>query len=115
VTTRLSRPGLYPVKKRWDRRHDQHAAVSGGLSATGRATTCAALIIAGVFTAFVDSSQVVIKMLAIGLAASVLLDATVVRLLLVPAVMYLPGPRSWWLPGRLNRSCRPRTSSPPRR
>lgn len=94
---------LTRVKERWDRRHDQHAAVAGGLSATGRVITCAALIMASVFTAFVASDQVVIKMIAIGLASSVLLDATIVRLLLVPAVMYLLGARSWWLPRWLDR------------
>jgi RND superfamily putative drug exporter len=52
---------------------------------------------------FVTSSEVVIKQLSIGLAASVLIDATIVRLLLVPAVMYLFGPSSWWMPRWLGR------------
>ena len=56
-----------------------------------------------VFLSFVTSSQVVIKQLSIGLAASILIDATVVRLLLVPAVMYLFGTSSWWIPRWLDR------------
>ena len=56
-----------------------------------------------VFLSFVTSSQVVIKQLSIGLAASILIDATVVRLLLVPAVMYLFGTGSWWIPRWLDR------------
>lgn len=89
---------LTRVKEAWDASHDHHLAVARGLSSTGRVISCAALIMASVFTAFVGSTDVVIKMLAIGLASSVLLDATVVRLVLVPAVMYLLGPSSWWLP-----------------
>lgn len=94
---------LTRVKESWDRTHDQHRAVAGGLSSTGRVITCAALIMVSVFTAFVANNQVVIKMLAVGLASSVLLDATVVRLLLVPAVMYLLGKSSWWLPTWIDR------------
>jgi len=58
---------------------------------TGRVITCAALIMIAVFISFVTSTDVVIKQLAVGLAASILIDATVVRLLLVPSVMYLFG------------------------
>ena len=58
---------------------------------------------AGDFLSFVTSSQVVIKQLSIGLAASILIDATIVRLLLVPAVMYLFGTGSWWMPHWLDR------------
>jgi RND superfamily putative drug exporter len=67
------------------------------------AITGAALIMASVFIAFAASTQVVIKMLAVGLATSVLIDAVVVRLLLVPAVMYLLGDRCWWMPRWLDR------------
>ncbi|HUB71051.1 MAG TPA: MMPL family transporter, partial [Acidimicrobiales bacterium] len=95
---------LSRVKEQWDLTGDHRLAVARGLSATGRVITCAALIMASVFFAFVASSNVVVKQLAVGLSASVLLDATVVRLLLVPAVMYLLGTRSWWLPGWLDRS-----------
>ena len=94
---------LSRVKEHWDETHDQHLAVARGLSATGRVISCAALIMASVFMAFVTSSDVVIKQIAVGLAVSVVLDATIVRLLLVPAVMYLLGKWSWWLPSPLER------------
>jgi RND superfamily putative drug exporter len=94
---------LSRVKEHWDETGDQHLAVARGLSSTGRVITCAALIMASVFLAFVASGDVVIKQLAVGLSASVVLDATIVRLLLVPAVMYLLGRSSWWLPGWLDR------------
>jgi RND superfamily putative drug exporter len=94
---------LSRVKEIWDRKRDQHLAVAGGLSSTGRVISCAALIMIAVFLSFVTSNQVVIKQLSIGLAASILIDATVVRLLLVPAVMYLFGPASWWIPRWLDR------------
>ena len=94
---------LSRVKEIWDRKRDQHLAVAGGLSSTGRVISCAALIMIAVFLSFVTSNQVVIKQLSIGLAASILIDATIVRLLLVPAVMYLFGPASWWIPRWLDR------------
>lgn len=94
---------LTRVKEHWDATHDDRLAVARGLSSTGRVISCAALIMASVFAAFAASSDVVVKMLAVGLAASVVLDATVVRLLLVPAVMYLLGPSAWWVPRWLDR------------
>ncbi len=94
---------LSRVKETWDAHHDHGVAVASGLAATGRAITCAALIMARVFAAFVASTDVVIKMLAVGLAASVLIDATVVRLVLVPAAMNRLGPSCWWLPRWLDR------------
>ncbi len=94
---------LSRVKESYDRTRDAHGAVASGLASTARVITCAALIMVSVFVAFVGSSQVVVKMLAVGLASSVLIDATVVRLLLVPAVMNLLGDASWWLPRWLDR------------
>jgi RND superfamily putative drug exporter len=94
---------LSRVQEVWDRTRDHHFAVASGLSSTGRVISCAALIMIAVFLSFVTSSQVVIKQLSIGLAASILIDATVVRLLLVPAVMYLFGTGSWWIPRWLDR------------
>lgn len=94
---------LSRVKERWDSTGDNTAAVAGGLAATARVITCAALIMASVFISFVLSTNVVVKMLAVGLSASVLVDATVVRLVLVPATMTLLGSANWWLPGWLDR------------
>jgi len=94
---------LSRVQEAWDKTGDHHLAVARGLSSTGRVISCAALIMIAVFLSFVTSSQVVIKQLSIGLAASILIDATVVRLMLVPAVMFLFGTSSWWLPRWLDR------------
>ena len=94
---------LSRVKEAWDATHDNTEAVAAGLARTARVISAAALIMASVFIAFVSSSEVVIKMLAVGLAASVLIDATVVRLVLVPATMTLLGDANWWLPRWLDR------------
>ncbi len=94
---------LSRVKEAWDRTRDHQQAVATGLESTGRVITCAALIMIAVFISFVTSTDVVIKQLSVGLAVSVLIDATIVRLLLVPAVMYLLGTASWWLPGWLGK------------
>ena len=94
---------LSRVREEWDATHDNTAAVASGLARTARVISAAALIMVSVFIAFVGSSQVVIKMLAVGLAASVLIDATVVRLVLVPATKALLGKANWWLPGWLDR------------
>jgi len=94
---------LSRVKEAYDRTGDNTRAVASGLAATARVITCAALIMISVFLAFVGSTSVVIKMLAVGLAVSVLIDASVVRLLLVPATMTLFGRWGWWLPRWLDR------------
>jgi len=89
---------LSRVKEYWDETRNNGYAVAAGLASTARVITAAALIMVSVFSAFVTSNPVVIKMLALGLAASVLIDATVVRLLLVPAIMSILGNRSWYMP-----------------
>ncbi len=94
---------LSRVQEAWHRTGDNSRAVAAGLSETARVISSAALIMTSVFSAFVLSSQVVIKMIAVGLASSVLIDATIVRLLLVPAVMTLLGARAWWMPSWLQR------------
>lgn len=94
---------LSRVKESYDHSGDNTHAVATGLASTARVITCAALIMISVFTAFVASTSVVIKMLAIGLAASVLIDASVVRLVLVPATMTLFSKGSWWMPRWLDR------------
>jgi uncharacterized membrane protein YdfJ with MMPL/SSD domain len=80
--------------------------VAHGVEVTARVISCAALIMVSVFAAFLLSSDIVVKMLGLGLAVSVLIDATVVRLLLVPAVMTVLGRRAWWTPRRLDRIMR---------
>ncbi|ROQ62783.1 RND superfamily putative drug exporter [Streptomyces sp. 840.1] len=91
------------VHEAWLRTRDSKDAVAHGLEITARVITCAALIMVSVFAAFILSDTVVIKMLGLGLAVSVLIDATIVRLLLVPAVMTLLGRGAWWIPGWLDR------------
>jgi RND superfamily putative drug exporter len=78
-------------------------AVVEGLARTARVITAAAAIMVAVFAAFVLSGEVFTKLIGIGLAAAVLIDATVVRMVLVPAVMQLLGDRNWWLPEWLDR------------
>ncbi|WP_198957068.1 MMPL family transporter [Streptomyces sp. CB01249] len=91
------------VHEAWLRTRDSRDAVAHGLEITARVITCAALIMVSVFAAFILSDDIVVKMLGLGLAVSVLIDATVVRLLLVPAVMTLLGRAAWWSPRWLDR------------
>lgn len=91
------------VHEAWLRTRDSRDAVAHGLEITARVITCAALIMVSVFAAFILSDDIVVKMLGLGLAVSVLVDATVVRLLLVPAVMTLLGRAAWWSPRWLDR------------
>ncbi|MFG3001044.1 MMPL family transporter [Streptomyces sp. NPDC048340] len=94
---------LSSVAETYRRTGDNTLAVGTGLSVTGRVISSAALIMTAVFLAFAASPTVVVKMLAVGLAVSVVLDATVVRLMLVPSAMFLMGGANWWLPRRLER------------
>lgn len=94
---------LSRVHEAWLRTGDAEASVAHALEITARVITCAALIMASVFAAFVLSDNIVVKMLGLGTAVSVLIDATVVRLLMVPAVMTLLGRHAWWTPRFLDR------------
>jgi RND superfamily putative drug exporter len=91
------------VYEEWHRRRDNRAAVTHGLAATGRTITAAATIMVLVFAAFVLGGQRIIELFGIGLASAVLLDALVVRSVLVPSLMMLFGERNWWLPQWLDR------------
>jgi RND superfamily putative drug exporter len=94
---------LSRIREEWLRTGDSHTSVVDGLGATARVITSAALIMISVFLGFVVGDDVTIKMFGIGLATAVLLDATVVRMVLVPATMALLGNANWWLPGWLDR------------
>lgn len=94
---------LSRVHEAWQRTGDAKASVAHALEITARVITCAALIMVSVFAAFIVSDNIVVKMLGLGLAVSVLIDATVVRLLMVPAVMTLLGAHAWWTPRWLDR------------
>ncbi|GHC89546.1 MMPL family transporter [Streptomyces violaceochromogenes] len=94
---------LSRVHEAWLRTGDAEGSVAHALEITARVITCAALIMVSVFAAFIVSDNIVVKMLGLGLAVSVLIDATVVRLLMVPAVMTLLGRHAWWMPRWLDR------------
>src|SRR2546421_7325240 len=86
------------VYEEWHRRRDNRAAVTHGLAATGRTITAAATIMVLVFGAFILGGQRIIELFGIGLASAVLLDALVVRSVLVPALMMLFGEYNWKIP-----------------
>jgi RND superfamily putative drug exporter len=86
------------MREAWVRTGDNSRAITTGLASTARVITAAAAIMIVVFASLVPSDQVSIKVAGVGLAAAVLVDATIVRMLLVPAVMHLIGRRNWWLP-----------------
>ena len=94
---------LSRIKEEYDRSGDAVNSVADGLAATARVITAAAAIMVVVFGSFVLEDTRVIKMFGLGLAAAVFLDATLVRMLLVPATMELLGERNWWLPKWLDR------------
>jgi RND superfamily putative drug exporter len=92
------------MREAWLRNGTNGSAVTEGLAGTGRVITAAAAIMIAVFAAFVPSPDVVLKVIGIGMAAAILVDATVVRLLLVPAVMHILGRANWWMPSWLGRA-----------
>ena len=94
---------LSRVREEFLRTGDSKGSVVAGLSSTARVITSAALIMVAVFLGFALDPGVVIKMIGIGLATAIALDATVVRLVLVPATMALLGARNWYLPAWLDR------------
>ncbi len=94
---------LSRVREEYRRHGDNTRAVIEGIAGTGRTITAAALIMVAVFSGFVLGSDPVVKMMGVGLATAILLDATVVRLVLVPATMKLLGDANWWLPAWLDR------------
>ena len=91
------------IREEYVRTGDNTEAVARGLAGTGRVITSAALIMIVVFLAFVASPVPSLKMLGLGLAVAILVDATIVRMVLVPATMALLGKANWWLPGWLDR------------
>ena len=91
------------MREAWTRTRDNSRAITEGLAGTGRVVTAAAAIMIAVFAAFVPSPDLVLKVIGVGMAAAILVDATVVRMLLVPAVMHLLGRANWWMPRWLGR------------
>jgi putative drug exporter of the RND superfamily len=94
---------LSRIREEFDKSGNNREAVAIGLAKTARVITSAALIMIAVFLSFVTSPEPTVKMIGLGLAVAVLVDATVVRLMLVPATMELLGNANWWLPKWLAR------------
>jgi RND superfamily putative drug exporter len=94
---------LSRIKEDYEATGDPHGSVVRGLAATGKVISCAAAIMVAVFLGFATEVDVLLKMLGIGMAAAILLDATVVRMVLVPATMSLLGRWNWWMPSSLGR------------
>ena len=94
---------LSRIREEYQRTGDNAGAVADGLAATARIITAAAAIMIAVFLAFVPGDQIFLKLIGIGMATAILVDATIVRLVLVPASMELLGDRNWWLPRWLDR------------
>ena len=95
---------LSRVREEYVRTGDNAESVARGLAGTGRVITSAALIMIAVFLSFVASPVPSLKMLGLGLAVAILIDATLVRMVLVPATMALLGKANWWLPAWLDRA-----------
>ncbi len=92
------------MKEERERLGSARDGVRSGLAHTSRVILAAALIMVSVFGAFALSPDVTLKLIGVGLAAAILIDAVLVRMILVPAVLRLLGERAWWAPGRLGRS-----------
>jgi RND superfamily putative drug exporter len=89
------------IRESWVRTKDNGRSIVEGLAGTGRVITAAAAIMIAVFAAFVPSPEVFLKVIGVGMAAAILIDATIVRMLLVPATMHLLGRFNWLLPAWL--------------
>jgi putative drug exporter of the RND superfamily len=86
------------IHEAWIATHDERRAVAIGIGSTARVITTAAAIMVAVFLSFVANSDPTVKMLAVGMAFAVLIDASLVRMILVPAIMTLLGREAWWMP-----------------
>ena len=95
---------LSRVREEYLRSGQASDAVAAGLAKTARVITAAAAIMVAVFLAFVFSQEVFLKLLGVGMATAVFVDATLVRMVLVPALMQLLGRANWWIPGWLDRA-----------
>ena len=101
------------VREAWVRTRDNSQAITTGLASTGRVITAAAAIMIVVFAAIIPSDQVFIKVAGVGMVAAILVDATIIRMLLVPAVMHLLGRGNWWLPRGMARLPQLHVEGPP--
>ena len=91
------------VREAWQKTHNNRQAVIEGIGTTGRVITSAALIMVSVFFAFIINGDPTVKQFGVGMGVAVAVDATLVRCLLVPAVMVLLGRANWWFPRWLDK------------
>jgi RND superfamily putative drug exporter len=91
------------IHEEWEHRHDASLAVTRGLALTGRVITAAAAIMVTVFASFMIGEDRIIKLFGLGLASAVLIDAVIIRSVLVPAIMQLFGKNAWYFPDWLSR------------
>src|SRR6201996_2013274 len=91
------------IHEEWEHTHDAHESVTRGLALTGRVITAAAAIMVTVFASFLLGEERVIKLFGLGLASAVLIDAVIIRSILVPAIMQLLGKSAWWMPEWLSK------------
>ena len=103
---------LSRMREEWDKRHHNEEAVAYGLEHTGRIITAAAIIMVAAFAGFMAGSFVGLQEFGVGLAAAIFLDATVVRMILVPSFMKIMGDWNWYLPERVRRVLRLRPGAP---
>jgi uncharacterized membrane protein YdfJ with MMPL/SSD domain len=101
---------LSRIREEWEKRGDNEHAIAYGLEHTGRIITAAAIIMIAAFAGFLAGSFVGLQQFGLGLCAAILLDATIVRAVLVPATMKLLGQWNWYLPERVRRALRLRPS-----
>jgi putative drug exporter of the RND superfamily len=94
---------LSRVREEYLRHGDTSRAVAEGIAKTARVITAAGAIMVVVFLAFLLSTEVFLKLLGLGMATAIFVDATIVRMVLVPSIMQLLGRRNWWIPGWLDR------------
>ncbi len=94
---------LSRIREEWHRTGDSRRSVADGLAATAKVITAAAAIMVVVFGSFLFESDRSLKLMGVGLATAIFLDATIVRMVLVPATMELLGDKNWWLPRWLDR------------
>jgi RND superfamily putative drug exporter len=91
------------VQEEWHRTGDTRTSVADGLAATAKVITAAAAIMVVVFGSFLLENDRALKIMGVGLAVAILLDATIVRMVLVPSTMELLGDKNWWLPRWLDK------------
>jgi putative drug exporter of the RND superfamily len=91
------------MHEEWVHTGDAHYAVRHGLAMTGRVVTAAAIIMIAVFGAFAIGNERALAMMGVGFASAIFIDAFIIRLLLLPAVMHIAGPAMWWMPAWLDK------------